>query len=295
MPTDLQSVLFDRSRIPPMNHAFPPAPFSLVKNGARGGTRTRKDLSTCTSSMRVCQFHHPSKAEKRRIIYHNEVWRASLFFDKMSAMFEVRNICFLRRGANILSGVTFSIPVGEVVAVTGANGVGKTTLLKILSGVWLPSSGTAVVDGTDMLVEPIRYRRRLGWLGETAPADEDLTVKAYLKYRARLKGEQSRKIRHRVHEALAVCGLDSLAGVVVGNLSRGQRKRVALAEAVLLRPRLLLLDDVFAGLDSDMRRAVALMIASFLPFASVVVAGHETDMFEQIGARVLELKDGRVA
>lgn len=216
------------------------------------------------------------------------------FLIKSSAMFEVRNICFSRRGFDILSGVTFSVPVGEVVAVTGANGAGKTTLLKILSGIWLPSAGTATVDGTDMLVEPIRYRRRLGWLGETAPADGDLTVKAYLKYRARLKGEQSRKIRHRVREALAVCGLDSLSDAFVGDLSRGQRKRVALAEAVLLRPRLLLLDDVFAGLDADMRAAVASMIASFLPFASVVVSGHETDWFAKIGARVLDLKDGRV-
>ena len=217
------------------------------------------------------------------------------FLIKSPAMFEVRNISFSRRGVDILSGVTFSVPVGEVVAVTGANGVGKTTLLKILSGIWMPSSGTAVVDGTDMLSEPIRYRRRLGWLGETAPADEDLTVKAYLKYRARLKGEQDRKIRHRVREALAVCGLDAFSDALVGNLSRGQRKRVALAEAVLLRPRLLLLDDVFAGLDADAREAVASMIASFRPFASVFVSGHETDWFGQIGARVLELKGGRVA
>ena len=217
------------------------------------------------------------------------------FLIKSWAMFEVRNISFSRRGSDILSGVTFSVPVGEVVAVTGANGAGKTTLLKTLAGIWMPSSGTAVVDGTDMLIEPIRYRRRLGWLGETAPVDEDITVRSYLKYRARLKGEQNRKIRHRVREALAVCGLEALADVLVGHLSRGQRKRVALAEAVLLRPRLLLLDDVFAGLDADMRQAVAAMIASFLPFASVVVSGHETDWFAQIGARILELKDGRVA
>lgn len=217
------------------------------------------------------------------------------FLIKSSAMFEVRNICFARGGTDILSGVTFSVAAGETVALVGANGAGKTTLLKVLAGIWLPTSGTAVADGCDLLLEPIRYRRRLGWLGEAATADEDLTVKGYLKYRARLKGEQARKIRHRVREAISVCGLAAFSEMPVGDLSRGQRKRVALAEAVLLRPRLLLLDDVFAGLDAEARAAVVAMVASFRSFASVVVSGHETEWFTRMGARLLELKDGRVS
>ena len=217
------------------------------------------------------------------------------FLIKYLAMFEARNICFSRGGAEILSGVTFSVDVGEVCAVVGVNGAGKTTLLKILAGIWMPTSGTSVADGADIMREPIRYRRRLGWLGETAPADDDLTVKSYLKYRARLKGEQTRKIRHRVREAISVCGLDGIADSFVGNLSRGQRKRVALAEAVLLRPRLLLLDDVFAGLDAESCEAVISMVVSFRSFASILIAGHERDVFERLGTRILELKDGRIA
>ena len=214
---------------------------------------------------------------------------------KCRAMFEVKNICFSRSGSEILSGVTFSVATGDVLAVTGANGAGKTTLLKILAGIWLPTSGTAVADGVDILDEPIRHRRRLGWLGESAPADDDISVKGYLKYRARLKGEQARKIRHRVKEALSVCAIERFSDVAVGHLSRGQRKRVALAEAALLRPRLLLLDDLFAGLDEDSRENVARMIGSFRSFASVIVSGHETEWFNRIGARIVELKDGRIA
>ena len=210
-------------------------------------------------------------------------------------MFEVRNISFSIGGKSILSDVTFSVASGEVVAITGANGAGKTTLLKILAGIWMPSSGTATFDGVDILAEPVRHRRHLGWLGESAPADDDLTVKAYLKYRAKLKGEQSRKIPHRVREAMSICGLDGLAGSVIGTLSRGQRKRVALADAVLLRPRLLLLDDVFAGLDDSSREAVVSMISSFSVFAAIVVSGHETECFARIGARAVELKGGVVS
>jgi len=214
---------------------------------------------------------------------------------KFPAMFEAKNIRFSRGGAEILSGVTFSVDAGEVLAITGANGAGKTTLLKILAGIWLPSNGTVVADGVDILKEPIRHRRRLGWLGESAPADDDLTVKDYFKYRARLKGEQSRKIRHRVREALAVCALEPFADVEIGRLSRGQRKRVALAEAALLRPRLLLLDDLFAGLDEASREGVAALIGSFRSFATVIISGHEREWFSRLAARVLTLKEGRVA
>lgn len=208
-------------------------------------------------------------------------------------MFEVRNVCFSRSGRDILSGVSFSADTGDVLAITGGNGVGKSTLLKILAGIWLPSLGAVTVDGVDISEEPIRHRRRLGWLGECAPAEIDMSVKSYLKYRALLRGEQSRKIRHRVREAMSLCALEPFAGSVIGHLSRGQRKRVALAEAILLRPRLLLLDDVFAGLDPESCEAVVSMIGSFRAFASVILAGHETDLFAKAGASIIELKSGR--
>ena len=210
-------------------------------------------------------------------------------------MFEVRNVCFSRRGRNVLSGVSFSVDTGDVLAVTGPNGAGKSTLLKILAGIWLPTSGAVMVDGVDISAEPIRHRRRLGWLGESLSAETDMSVRSYLKYRAKLKGEQSRKIRHRVREAMSICGLEQFSDFAVGSLSRGQRKRVALAEAVLLRPRLLLLDDVFADLDLESRESVVSLLDSFRAFASVILAGHETEWFGRAGASVLELKSGKVS
>ena len=265
-------------------------------NGARGGTRTRKDLSTCTSSMRVCQFHHPSYwGENGAYNIISACGVQAFFLIKYCTMFEVRNISFRRGGRSILSGVTFSVSSGEVVALVGANGAGKTTLLKILSGIWMPSAGTAVFNGVDIVADPICHRRHLGWLGEAAPADDDLAVKDYLKYRAKLKGELSRKIPHRVREAMSICGLEDIADSVIGTLSRGQRKRVALADAVLLRPRLLLLDDVFAGLDDASREATVSMISSFSTFAAIIVSGHETEWFARINARTVKLERGMIS
>ena len=121
-----------------------------------------------------------------------------------------------------------------------------------------------------------------------------LCVKAYLKFRARLKGEQSRKIRHRVMEALEACALEDLGEARIGSLSHGQRRRVALADALLLRPRFLLVDDLFAGLDASARATVAKALSSVSQFASIIVSGHELEELDRCASRFLVLKDGKI-
>ena len=176
----------------------------------------------------------------------------------------------------------------------GANGAGKTTLLRILAGVCLPSSGTVVADAADMLRAPLRYRRLLGYLPESAAVEPGMTVKGYLKYRANLKGEMQKKIRHRVLEAMELCGLAARADARVDDLSQGLRKRVALAEAILLRPRFLFLDDLLAGLDAETRLSVGRILRSVSSFAATVVSGHELDELEGFATNFLVLKGGRL-
>ena len=121
-----------------------------------------------------------------------------------------------------------------------------------------------------------------------------MSVRQYLTYRARLKGEMAKKIRHRVQEAISLCGLGQQADGRVGLLSFGQRKRVALADALLLRPRFLLLDDLLAGLDAVTRASLGRILASVAMFAAVVVSGHELDELEAYAGKFLVLKDGRM-
>ena len=209
-------------------------------------------------------------------------------------MLEARNISFAWGDAPLLDDVTFCVAPGEVAALVGANGAGKTTLMKILAGVMLPSSGMVLADGNDAFATPIRYHRMMGYLPENCPVELDMTVKAYLTYRAQLKGEMTKKIRHRVQEAISLCGLGRLADGRVGRLSFGQRKRVALADALLLRPRFLLLDDLLAGLDAVTRASLGRILASVAMFAAVVVSGHELDELETYAGKFLVLKDGRM-
>ena len=209
-------------------------------------------------------------------------------------MLEVRNISFAWGDTLLLDDVTFSVAPGEVAALVGANGAGKTTLMKILAGVMLPLSGTVLADGSDAFANPIRYHRVMGYLPENCPTEPDMTVKDYLTYRARLKGEMTKKIRHRVQEAMSLCGLGELAKGRIGRLSFGQRKRVALADALLLRPRFLLLDDLLAGLDAVTRASLGRILAAVTMFAAVVVSGHELDELEAYAGKFLVLKDGRM-
>ncbi len=210
-------------------------------------------------------------------------------------MLEARDISFAYSRRPILDGATFSVASGEAVALVGANGAGKTTLMRVLAGLLFPMSGTLRADGFDALRETIRFRRQLGYLPESAPSEPGLTVKAYLKFRAKLKGEQVRRIRHRVLEAMASCGLDELGETRIASLSNGQRRRVALADALLLRPRFLLLDDLFAGIDPATRASLGKTLTSFAQFATIIVSGHELDELSRCTTRFLVLKDGRVS
>ena len=209
-------------------------------------------------------------------------------------MLEVKHISFSWGRTPLLDDVSFAVSPGETVALVGANGAGKTTLLRILAGVCFPASGTVVGDAVDMLIAPLRYRRLLGYLPESAAVEPGMTVKGYLKYRANLKGEVQKKIRHRVFEAMELCGLSARADTRVDGLSQGLRKRVALAEAILLRPRFLFLDDLLAGLDAEMRLSVGRILKSVSSFAATVVSGHELEELEAIATKFLVLKDGRV-
>lgn len=210
-------------------------------------------------------------------------------------MFEVRNIAFTYRDKPVLRDVSFVASPGETVAVVGSNGAGKTTLLKVLSTLAVPDSGAVMVDGQNALLRPLKYRRQLGYLPERVALYEDMTVKEYLTYRAMLKGEPSKRIRRRVGEACEMCRMTDLMQTVMRSLSAGLKKRVALADALLLRPRVLLLDDFLAGLDNEMREAAGTILSDVAAFSSVIVTGHELDDLAKWSTRFLVLREGVIA
>lgn len=207
-------------------------------------------------------------------------------------MFEVRNIAFTYRSKPVLRDVSFVVSPGEAVCIVGNNGAGKTTLLKILATLAIPGAGQVQIDGQDALGHTMRYRRQLGYMQERPALYDDMTVRSYLAYRARLKGEPEKRIRRRIGEAVEICQIADLLGRSIGRLSYGLKKRVALADAMLLRPRVLLLDDFLAGLDTTMRAAAGGVLSSVAAFSSVIVTGHEIEDMAAWATRFLVLRDG---
>lgn len=210
-------------------------------------------------------------------------------------MFEVRNIAF-SYSKPVLRDVSFVVSPGETVSILGDNGAGKTTLLRVLATLVTPDSGMVLSDGHSAFAAPLKYRRQLGYLPERTALYEDMSVKEYLSYRANLKGEPLKRIRRRIGEAAEICRIsDSQMRTVIRNLSAGQKKRVALADALLLRPRVLLLDDFLAGLDASMRQAAGEILSGAAAFSSVIITGHEIEDLMKWSTRFLILRDGVIS
>lgn len=210
-------------------------------------------------------------------------------------MYEVRNIAFTYRSRKVLRDVSFVVSPGEIVSIIGANGVGKTTLLKVLATLEVPDAGAVMIEGQNALLRPLKYRRQLGYLPEKVALYEDMTVRDFLNYRAIVKGEPAKRIRRRVGESCEMCQISDFLKSPIGALSAGLKKRVALADAFLLRPRILLLDDFLAGLDNDMRSSMGSILSNAASFSSVIVTGHELDDLARWTTRFLILRNGVIS
>lgn len=197
-------------------------------------------------------------------------------------------VSFLYSAGRGVEAVSLRVEPGDVLGVMGANGAGKSTLLALAAGVMRPQAGrvalftqSAIERGKPLVydsVQDLEFRANVGYLTEACPVYADLTVRRYLAYRAQLKGERYMRVRRRVSEAIERMGLKDVELERMRGLSAGFRKRVALAEAILLLPRVLVLDDPFAGLDVAMQPQCAQVIQSLADRAAVVVSGHDAQL-----------------
>ncbi len=145
--------------------------------------------------------------------------------------------------------VSFKIEAGEAVGLLGPNGAGKTTTLRILTCAMSATSGRASVAGYDLFKESMQARRHIGYLPETPPLYPEMTVAAYLRFAASIKGVEPRRIAGRIDDAVELCGLEEMRKRVVGHLSKGYRQRVGIAQALIHEPKAVVLDEPTSGLD----------------------------------------------
>jgi len=209
-------------------------------------------------------------------------------------MIQVRELTKYYGERPAIRDLSFDIQRGEVIGFLGLNGAGKTTTLKILGCVLLPTSGRVVVDGLDVTQRPHEVRRRIGFLPDTPPLYNEMTVGAYLAFAARLRGVPARDTARRVAEAEDKTSLREVHGEMIGALSHGYRKRVGLAQALVHQPALLILDEPTAGLDPIQIVEMRNLMRRLKGEHTLLVSSHILSEISQTCDRLLMIQEGQI-
>jgi ABC-2 type transport system ATP-binding protein len=209
-------------------------------------------------------------------------------------MIEVRNLYKAYDEVDALWDVSFDIAEGEIIGLLGPNGAGKTTIIKILTGYLQPDEGDVMVDGLDVLTHTQEVQSRIGYLPENAPLYPELSVQAYLRMMAGLRQIPEEEEVDRILEAVASTGLNGQLTRPIGQLSKGFRQRVGLAQAILHKPRLLILDEPTVGLDPTQIVEIRNLIRRLAQHSTVLFSTHILPEVEAICDRVLILLNGEI-
>jgi ABC-2 type transport system ATP-binding protein len=209
-------------------------------------------------------------------------------------MIEVRDLVKRFGETRALDGVSFHAAKGEVVGFLGPNGAGKTTTLRILSTYLTADAGRATVCGFDAATQPMEVRRRVGYLPESPPLYGDHTVEEYLRFCAALRGVKRSRRRAAVDGSIESCGLGEVRGRLIGNLSRGFRQRVGLAQALVHDPEVLVLDEPTVGLDPRQIGEIRALVRSLGETRTVLLSTHILPEVAMTCSRAVIIDRGRV-
>jgi ABC-2 type transport system ATP-binding protein len=193
-----------------------------------------------------------------------------------------------------LKGLSFEVPRGQVVGFLGPNGAGKSTTMRILAGSVMPTGGTAHVGDVNVVAEPVKARRLIGYLPENNPLYEEMMVVDFLRFVAEARGVERGLRPARIKSAVERCGLGNVLGKDIGQLSKGYRQRVGLAQAILHEPDLLILDEPTTGLDPNQIVEIRQLIRDLGREKTVILSTHVLSEVQSTCSRVLIINDGRL-
>jgi ABC-2 type transport system ATP-binding protein len=209
-------------------------------------------------------------------------------------MIQVRNLT--KRFGNTLAvnGISFEIPQGQIVGFLGPNGAGKSTTMRMLTGYLPPDQGDAQLLGHNLADNSLAIRRRLGYIPENNPLPEDLETTDFLHFIARLRGIPDANRLGAVKRVLKICSLSSAVGKKLGELSKGFRQRVGLAQAIIHDPDILILDEPTSGLDPNQVQEVRDLILSLKTQKTLLISTHILTEAQQTCDRILIINKGKI-
>ncbi|MBI5770300.1 MAG: ABC transporter ATP-binding protein [Verrucomicrobia bacterium] len=197
-------------------------------------------------------------------------------------------------GITAVNDISFSVGRGEIIGFLGPNGAGKSTTMRILTGYLPATSGSVRICGLPVATQPDEVKRHIGYMPENNPLPEDMRVSEYLYFRGRLKEIRRRLLGPRIDEVLEVCDLKRVRHKIIGQLSKGYRQRVGIAEAILAEPPVIIMDEPTIGLDPHQILIVRDLIASLRGRMTVLISSHILPEIEMTCDRVLIINQGRV-
>jgi ABC-2 type transport system ATP-binding protein len=206
----------------------------------------------------------------------------------------VRNLTKKYGDQPAIDDITFDVKTGEILGFLGPNGAGKTTTMKILTCYMAPTSGTVEVDGLDIAENSVQVRRRIGYLPEMNPLYYDMNVLDYLQYSARLQGMKESDLAARMKEMVHVCGLESVRHKDIGEMSKGFRQRVGLAQAMIHDPEVLIMDEPTSGLDPNQIVEIRNLIKQLGRAKTVILSTHILTEVQATCDRVLIINEGKI-
>jgi ABC-2 type transport system ATP-binding protein len=206
----------------------------------------------------------------------------------------VRDLVKTYSGHPAVRDVGFEVARGEIIGLLGPNGAGKSTTLRILTGYLPATSGLVTICGVDVASAPADVKTLVGYMPENNPLPDDMRVREYLHFRARLKGLTRRNLAPRLDEVVHLCDLGRVRDRIIGKLSKGYRQRVGIADAILAEPPVIIMDEPTIGLDPHQILAVRDLIAGLRGRMTVLISSHILPEIEATCDRVVIMNQGRV-
>jgi len=207
---------------------------------------------------------------------------------------EVENLTKRYGDTVAVDNVTFQAREGEILAFLGKNGAGKTTSMRIMTGFMVPSAGTVRIGGHDIREDSIEARRIIGYLPETAPIYDDMSVQGYLTFCARLRGVAHREVADHVERAMKSVNIIQRRSWLISKLSKGLRRRVGLAQALVHNPRVLILDEPTEGLDPEQIIEIRNLILGLRGDHTVILSTHILPEAQALADRIVIIHEGRI-
>jgi len=212
----------------------------------------------------------------------------------MSEMLEIRRLTKRFGPLTAVEDVSFSVDRGEVLGFLGPNGAGKSTTMKVATGFLPPTSGTAIVCGFDVTKFPIEVKKRVGYLPEGAPLYDDMTPQSFLSFVAEVRGFSGADKRTAVDRAADLINVTEVMQQPIGTLSKGFKRRVGLAQAILHDPEVLILDEPTDGLDPNQKFEVRKLIKDMAENKAIIISTHLLEEVDAVCSRAIIIARGRI-